>query len=110
MELEVIRPKRFHDKLRDYKLLVDGVKVATIKPNSSTRVTLPENSEYIQACIDWCSSPKLYIKDLTAKQIYIGNTMPRRVLSTLFLSLYYITFGRKQYLTIDDTYNNKDQP
>lgn len=102
MDIEIIRPKQYQDKIRDYHLVVDGSKLTKIKPNSKTIISIPDDAVYIQAKIDWCSSPKFYIKDIKSKQVIIKNTFGGRFFTALFLPLYYITFGKDKYLTIEN--------
>lgn len=102
MEIEITRPKQYQDKIRDYHLIIDGEKVAKIKPNSTQTINIPDNAEYIQAKIDWCSSPKLYVKDLTSNKILVKNSFAGNFIKALFLPLYYITFGKGKYLTIEN--------
>jgi hypothetical protein len=103
MEIVVTRPKQYQDKIRDYRLLVDGVNLVSIKPNSETVVNLPEGAEYIQAKIDWCSSQKFRVCNIKANQITIKNTFGSNFLMAVFMPLYYITFGKGKYLTIESS-------
>jgi len=103
MDLEITRPKQFQDKMRDYYLIVDGNKIAKIKPNSKSTVTIPDDAKYIQAKIDWCTSPKLNVREIQSNQVLIRNTFGGNVFKTLFLSFYYITFGKGKYLTIESS-------
>ena len=69
MDIEIIRPKQFQDKIRDYHLYVDGHKFTKIKPNSSQVISVPSHTKYIQAKIDWCSSPKYYLDNSPSKKL-----------------------------------------
>ena len=102
MEIVVTRPKQYQDMIRDYHLIIDGEKAAKIKPNSTQTINIPDNAEYIQAKIDWCSSPKLYIKDLSTNKILVKNSFAGNFIKALLLPLYYITFGKGKYLTIEN--------
>lgn len=101
MEIEIIRPKQYQDKIRDYHLEVDGKKLIEVKPNSKFTLTIPDDAEYIQAKIDWCSSPKFYIKDIKSNKVTIKNTFSGNFLKAIFSPLYYITIGKNKYLTIE---------
>ena len=100
MDIEITRPKQYQDILRDYHLIVDGKKIAKIKHNSKSTITIPDDAEYIQAKIDWCSSPKLYIREIKSNQILIQNRFRGNFFKALFSMLYYVTFGKNKYLTI----------
>ncbi len=99
MEIEVTRPKQFTDKIRDYQLIVDGNSVAKIKSDSKVIISIPDNAEYLQAKIDWCTSPKFYIKEIKSNQVLVKNSFSGKL--TMIFALYYITFGRSKYLTIN---------
>jgi len=105
MEVEVVRPKQLQDKERDYYLIVDGKKFTKIKPNSSIFINLPEGTEYIQAKIDWCGSKKVYVKNIISNQVVVKNSFEGKfegkVGVIMFLPLYYITFGKGKYLSIE---------
>ena len=100
MEIEVNRPKQYHDKIRDYTLWADSKKIGKIKPNSLTNYTIPDDTKFIWFSIDWCSSPKLSVKDIQSNKVTVSNTMSSHLLSGLFLPIYYVTFGKNKYLTI----------
>lgn len=102
MDLEIIRPKQFQYKIRDYHLFVDGNKFTKIKPNSSQVISVPSHTKYIQAKIYWCSSPKYYLDNSPAKKLIIKNRITGGFLKALILPLYYITFGKRRYLQIQD--------
>ena len=102
MDFEIIRPKQYQDKIRNYHLFVDGKKLVEIKPASSQIVSIPDHSKYIQVKIDWCSSPKFYIDSSKSNKLVIKNSMAGNFLKSLILPLYYITFGKGKYLKIEN--------
>jgi len=100
MDIEITRPKQYQDKIRDYHLIVDGNKVAKIKPNSKSTITIPDDAVYIQAKVDWCTSPKFSVQDIQSSKVTIQNTFGGNLLKAIFLPVYYITFGKGRYLII----------
>ena len=102
MDFEIIRPKQYQDKIRNYHLFVDGKKVSEIKPASSQIISIPDHSTYIQVKIDWCSSPKFDVSSAKSNKLVIKNSMGGSLLKSLILPLYYITFGKNKYLTIEN--------
>lgn len=102
MDIELTRPKQFQDKIRNYQLYINEQKFIDIPPNSSQVISIPDHTKYIQARIDWCSSPKYYLSDTKAKKLVIKNSMGGGFLKALILPLYYITIARKKYLTIEE--------
>ena len=101
MDIEVFRPKQFHDMARDYKLFADGEEVAVIKRGISQIVSLPNETKVIQAKIDWCSSAEVKLSDLNSNQITVKNSFASNIFKALLLPLYYISFGKNKYLTIE---------
>jgi hypothetical protein len=102
MDIEIIRPKQFQDKIRDYHLYVDGNKFINIKPNSTQVISIPSHTKYIEAKIDWCSSPKFYLDNSPSKKLIVRNRNPGGFLKAIILPLYYITFGKRKYLKIEN--------
>lgn len=100
MEIEIVRPKQFADKVRNYRLWADEHEVALIKPNSSQIVRLPEGTQTLRATIDWCSSPDFSVADIHGNKLVVQNGFASNILAALTLPLYYITFGRGKYLAI----------
>lgn len=100
MDIELIRPKQFQDRSRSYHLYVDGKKFIKVRPNSSQVISIPNHTKYIQAKIDWCSSRKYYFRDAKYKKLVVKNAITGGFLKALILPIYYITFGKNRYLTI----------
>jgi len=63
-------------------------------------ISLPENTKFLQAKIDWCSSPKINISDLNLSKVIIENSFSSNIVKALLLPLYCITFGKNKYLSI----------
>ena len=101
MEIQVHRPKQYADMTRDYQLLADNVEIATLKRGETIVITIPENIKVLQAKIDWCSSQEVKISDLSGLQLTVKNNFSGNILKVLFLTLYYVTFGKNKYLKIE---------
>ena len=102
MDIEVFRPKQFHDMARDYRLFADGEEIAVIKRGTSQTVALPKDAKVLQAKIDWCSSAEFNLSELSSNKITIKNSFANNIFKALFLPLYYISFGKNKYLTIEN--------
>ncbi len=100
MDITITRPKQFTDKIRDYYLWADDIEVGKIKPNSSATFTIPDNTKKIRATIDWCSSPEFDISAMESNKLTVFNSFGNNFMASLFLPLYYVTFGKDKYLTI----------
>jgi hypothetical protein len=116
--------------MRDYRLFIDGQKIGSIGNAQTKDFEIPPGRHSVIAKIDWCSSPELSIEinDHDSKTLLVGAlkiwrwiiplitgiialsfivTLASRFYFTLFLILptfllllYYLTFGRKNYLTL----------
>ncbi len=102
MEITVFRPIQCNDKFRDYKLIVDNKVVASLKRGETKVILLPEDANTIKAKIDWCTSPSFPVSSITSGKITVKNSFSDNVFKFLFLPLYYISFGRGKYLTIEN--------
>ena len=100
MNIQVFRPKQFVDMARDYKLFADDVEIATIKRGGTQTVEIPDSTKNIQARIDWCSSQNFPVTSLTDKGIMIKNSFGSNIFKLVFLTVYYITFGKNKYLSV----------
>lgn len=101
MIIEVYRPKQFHDMARDYKLFADGKEVGIIKRGVRQTISLPSGAKVLQAKIDWCTSPEFELSELQSNKITIKNSFASNFIKAIVLPLYYITYGRNRYLTIE---------
>lgn len=101
MIIEVSRPKQYADMARDYRLLADGKNIAVLARGSTQTITLPEGTQELTAVIDWCSSPALKVSDIHSGKIEVRNAFASSLVKSLFLPLYYISFGRAKYLVIE---------
>jgi hypothetical protein len=101
MEITVFRPQQYNDKFRDYKLFVDDEEVTTVNMGERKVILISDSAKSIQAKIDWCTSPTFPVSSIISGQITVKNSFSGSILKTLFLPIYYITFGKSKYLTIE---------
>ena len=59
--LIIRRPKGFVDRVRSYRILVDGEEAASLRADSSATIPVPPGTHVVHARIDWTSSPRLEI-------------------------------------------------
>jgi hypothetical protein len=86
----------WQDKLRAYRILIDGKECATIKQSSEVRVPVTSGRHKVQLRIDWCASPSLEIMAVNEgiETIECGpNSKP-------WLALFYGAFLRNKYIWI----------
>lgn len=134
-KMATIRLKRtseYNNRLRDYKIFIDGQQVGTIANGETKDFPATVGQHIITAKIDWCSSPDISIElkeNLTINMkvggfkygqilmpIGIGLIVLHFILSKFvefeytiflvtpifFLLFYYLTIGRKKYLTLTE--------
>ncbi|MCZ2395005.1 MAG: hypothetical protein LC100_00510 [Chitinophagales bacterium] len=125
------RTSEYNNRMRDYKIFIDGQQVGTIANGETKDFPTTVGQHIVTAKIDWCSSPDISI-DVNENQtsnlkvggfkngqilmpIGLGLIVLHFILSKfadfdytiflvtpLFLLLfYYLTIGRKKYLTLE---------
>lgn len=103
MKLKFKRPKQFTDMIRAYRIIIDGKRVGNIRDGEEKELEIPEGRREIFLKIDWCASNALIINDTKdEKEFLCYNTFAGWKMFTLFIPLYYITFGRKRHLTLKE--------
>ena len=129
-KLNIQRTNEYNNRMREYQIYIDNVFVGSIGNGSTKDFEIAEGKHTIEAKIDWCGSPKVIVEinDDETKYLKVGGfkygkwLMPITMilviihfplthfldfdymlifaLPTFFLLLYYITIGRKKYLTL----------
>jgi hypothetical protein len=122
--------------MRDFKIFIDGQQVGDIGNGETKEFSVAVGKHNVIAKIDWCSSPDvaIEIKDNETKELRVssfknGNwLMPLaggiialhfilkitlNIEYIIFLAIpvfvilvYYLTIGRKNYLTLDEVNEN----
>lgn len=130
--IKIQRTSEYNNRMRNYQIFIDGQKTGIIANGQTMEFTTSPGQHTIMAKIDWCSSPDLliHINDNETKNLKVGSfkhanwIMPigagiialhfilkmtmgfNYVLFLVFpvslILLYYITFGRKKFLTLTE--------
>ncbi len=58
----------WYARLRAFEVLVDGVKVATLKPGDEVPIEVMDVAEWLQVKVDWGKSPPINIRYLNDGQ------------------------------------------
>ena len=128
--IKIQRTSDYINSGRKYRLVIDGKKVGTIGAGQIKEFEIPSGQHYVIAKIDWCSSPELpfEINDNDCKTFLVGGLKNGRwilpltsmiialyfflphplhnyfnlfiVLPIFLFLLYYLTFRRKNFLTL----------
>ena len=129
-KLIIIRNSEYVNRLRTYRIYLDGVKLGNVANGDSKEFEVPAGEHQVWAKIGWCSSPTISfeVKEQQAKTYQIGVfpganwlvwvsigililhfflsltihfSYAIYLLAPLFLVLfYYMSIGRKKYLCI----------
>jgi len=94
-QIIINRSSEYSNALRKISILVNEQKMASISNEESVNLTIPTGEHKLKATIDWCSSNEI-ILNANEKDTFLFNLSGRNPL----LALYYITFGRKEYLKL----------
>ena len=126
----ITRTSEYNNRLRDYQLFLDGTKIGAISNGETKEFNATEGQHTILAKIDWCSSPEISftLSPTDTKKLEVGGFKNGKIIMplamgaialhfilrlafnfnyTIFLIIpasillvYYLTIGRKDYLTL----------
>ena len=129
-QIIIQRTHEFTNSLRDYRVYIDGIMQGKISDGSTTEFEVDAGSHKLVSKIDWAGSPdiKFDIKEgeiktfrvgaykgsnwlliVTLAIVFIGYAMKRTHhggyywvigIPLFFIVLYYLTVGRKKFLTL----------
>ena len=130
--IKIQRTNDYMNLMRDYRLLIDGQKIGSIGNAQTKEFEIPAGRHSLIAKIDWCSSQELSFeidKDDSNTLLVSGFIISKWIMPlilgiiafsfivtlithfyfTLFiilpaflLLLYFLTFGRKNYLSLKE--------
>ena len=95
--LVVARPKAYMDKVRSYRIMLDGQEIGRIKDGSEESLTIPAGQHELQLKIDWAVSPTATF-NVGEGEIVRFNCKPK---GNPLTALYYASFGRKNYIMLE---------
>ncbi len=130
--IKIRRSSEYINKMRAIKILVDGKEIGSIADGETKEFKTAEGQHKIEAKIDWCGSPELSfnIKDTEIKYLTVGGYKNSTLIISaalilsvihfvlffgfninytaflfaplLLMMLYYVTLGRKKYLSLNE--------
>jgi len=130
--IKIERASEYNNRMRGYKILIDGQQAGAIASGETKEFSTTAGQHTVTAKIDWCSSPNISIdiNDKETKRLKVGGfknsnwLMPLAggiialhfilkltlnieyaiflVIPVCILLVYFLTFGRKQYLTLEE--------
>jgi hypothetical protein len=95
--LMLVRPKQWCDRLRRYRVLIDGAEVGRLAAGTELRVELPEGEHDVVAKIDWARSNRLTLTTRAGEttELEVGANARGWL---LLAGIYLATAGSSQYL------------
>jgi hypothetical protein len=100
--ITVRRTTSYGDRLRAYKIKVDGVVVGSVRARKSVTIPISPGRHSLVLRIDWCSSGQIDFESLQGDHIVFecGSSLTGW---RFLLALYYIIFRAHQYLWLRRT-------
>ena len=129
--IKLYRTNEYNNRIRDYKIYVNKELIGTISNGESKEFNIKPGTQEIYAKIDWCYSPTLKIElnenetinlkvggfkngkwimplsftliliHFTLSYLFEFDYLLYLIFPIFFLMIYYITLGRKNYLTLN---------
>lgn len=96
-QITIRRGKSYADRLRAYKVVLDGLAVASVRAGESVTVPVTAGSHAIRLRVDWCGSEEVRFEAQVGESIAFecGNSLTGW---RIFLVLFYVIFRSNQYL------------
>jgi hypothetical protein len=95
-KVRIIRHSGYADRLRSYRIIINGGEAGTIANNSVIEFAVPSGPLTIEARLDWGRSRPLNIEALPNENIEVEVSNHWGA----FLGIWAITFGFRSYLTL----------
>ena len=99
MEMNVIRihrKKSYADKMRTYKVILDGKQVAEVKEGCTVDFEVSEGMHNLKIKIDWCESPSVEFAANGGEITFECGSNLNGI--KVFFGIFYILFRRKHYV------------
>ena len=104
--MATIRLKRrseYNNRMRDYKIFIDGQQVGTIANGESKDFPTTVGQHIVRAKVDWCSSPDIsvIVNDNQTKNLKVGGFRNGQFLMPISLGLIFLHFTLTKFAEID---------
>lgn len=96
--IRVSRSTGYPDRLRAYRIFVNGHEMARVSAGESVDIPVPSGTHEVVAKVDWCGSPTL-ICTAGAGETHCFEVGSNLRGLRIFLIYIYITFLKDEYLT-----------
>jgi hypothetical protein len=96
--LIVRRDEGWTDRIRKYRILLDGEEIGRIGEGEELRQEIADGPHVIEAKIDWCGSPPLRFNATSEdKTVLVSSAL---LGWRAFVGIFYVIFNRRGYLDI----------
>ncbi len=104
-EIIINRNSSKFDKVRAYKIMLNGKKVETIRDGGNVKLKIDSGEHELYLKIDWCRSNKINftIADGEIKSFETGSSLQNKF---FLMGFVYITFKKNKYLWINEQVTN----
>lgn len=97
--LTLRRDAGWADKIRDYRIIIDGAEVGRLREGAELRCSVGSGQHVLEARIDWCGSKRLHLDVGSGDLVVFVRSALRGW--RVFLSLYYALFDRRGWLKVE---------
>ena len=97
--IRVTRTTSYADRLRAYRIIVDGVERGRLSAGESIEIPVTASQHSVVAKVDWCGSPTVTLDMKSSSTVTLECESNLRGMR-IFFAFAYILFFRNQYLTL----------
>jgi len=96
--LTVRRDQGWADKLRKYRIILDGVEIGQLAEGAVLSQEITDESHILEARIDWWGSQTLCFEPQASSKVVLVKSALR---GWGLLGLIYVIFNRRRYLALE---------
>lgn len=93
------RDSGYTDRLRDYRVLLDGSEIGRIGNGETRSFEIPPGQHRLSVKVDWCASDEIEFLAVQDQTTTFNCGSPLRGAKLIF-ALYYVLFARRKYLCL----------
>ena len=95
--LTITRGTAYVDRVRAYKVMLDGDELGRIKNDTTSTFSVPPGAHELHLKVDWASSPVVSFDVAPGQEVRYAC----RPTTNAFFALIYSLFARKNYITLE---------
>jgi hypothetical protein len=98
--LAVQRGKGWRDKIRKYRILIDGVEIGRLAEGETIIRDVEDGSHVLEARIDWCGSPQFRF-EARSEHVVVTVRSAHWSWRAFFFPFYTLFINRHEYLALE---------